>query len=85
MTGCLSYINSMPMIFAFRIVDCFMAMGPKVLFQIGLAILKINGEALLEVTDQHVWHQDTGFIRVSNIFECFRRIFGWSRSGMRAQ
>jgi hypothetical protein len=30
------YINSMPLIFAFRIVDCFMAMGPKVLFQIGL-------------------------------------------------
>ena len=70
------YINSMPLIFAFRVVDCFMAMGPKVLFQIGLgtsvharattreradltgvclspiaAILKINGEKLLEVTD----------------------------------
>jgi hypothetical protein len=47
------YINSMPMVFAFRIVDCFMAMGPKVLFQIGLAILKINGEELLSgrVTD----------------------------------
>lgn len=41
------YINSMPMVFAFRIVDCFMAMGPKVLFQVGLAILKINGEELL--------------------------------------
>lgn len=47
------YINSMPMVFAFRIVDCFMAMGPKVLFQVGLAILKINGEELLSgnVTD----------------------------------
>lgn len=45
------YINSMPMIFAFRIVDCFMAMGPKVLFQIGLAVLKINGSELLKVTD----------------------------------
>lgn len=30
-----SYINSMPMIFAFRIVDCFVCMGPKVLFQVG--------------------------------------------------
>ncbi|KAL5492303.1 hypothetical protein ACEPAI_3750 [Sanghuangporus weigelae] len=50
------YINSMPMIFAFRIVDCFFCMGPKVLFQIGLAILKINGEALLEIQD------DGGFI-----------------------
>lgn len=45
------YINSMPLIFAFRICDCFMAMGPRVLFQIGLAILKINGEELLQVTD----------------------------------
>ncbi|EJU03585.1 TBC-domain-containing protein [Dacryopinax primogenitus] len=52
------YINSMPMIFAFRIVDCFFAMGPKVLFQIGLAILKINGEKLLEIQD------DGGFIHL---------------------
>jgi TBC1 domain family member 8/9 len=29
------YINSMPMIFAFRIADCFFCMGPKVLFQVG--------------------------------------------------
>lgn len=29
------YINSMPMVFAFRIVDCFFCMGPKVLFQVG--------------------------------------------------
>ncbi|KIM22819.1 hypothetical protein M408DRAFT_277951 [Serendipita vermifera MAFF 305830] len=50
------YINSMPMIFAFRIVDCFFCMGPKVLFQVGLAILKINGEKLLTVQD------DGGFI-----------------------
>lgn len=32
------YINSMPMIFAFRIVDCFFCMGPKVLFQVGYVI-----------------------------------------------
>lgn len=67
----------MPLIFAFRIVDCVLAMGVKVLFQIGLgmsaspayrdfqstdcthhwpytdslAVLKINGEALLEISD----------------------------------
>lgn len=52
------YINSMPMVFAFRIIDCFMAMGPKVLFHIALAILKINGEELLSVTD------DGAFINV---------------------
>lgn len=33
------YINSMPLIFAFRIVDCVLAMGVKVLFQIGLGDL----------------------------------------------
>ncbi|KAF8517918.1 rab-GTPase-TBC domain-containing protein [Hysterangium stoloniferum] len=52
------YINSMPMIFAFRIVDCFFCMGPKVLFQLtSIAILKINGEALLQIQD------DGGFIK----------------------
>ncbi|PBK98911.1 TBC-domain-containing protein [Armillaria gallica] len=45
------YINSMPMIFAFRVVDCFFCMGPKVLFQVGIAILKINGEKLLQIQD----------------------------------
>lgn len=34
-----------------RIIDCFFLMGPKVLFQVGLAILKINGEELLATTD----------------------------------
>ncbi|KIJ55489.1 hypothetical protein M422DRAFT_24063 [Sphaerobolus stellatus SS14] len=52
------YINSMPLIFAFRIADCFFCMGPKVLFQVGLAVLKINGEALLQIQD------DGGFINL---------------------
>ncbi|CAG8655846.1 14077_t:CDS:10 [Cetraspora pellucida] len=29
------YINSMPLVFAFRVLDCFFMEGPKVLFQIG--------------------------------------------------
>ena len=45
------YINSMPLSFAFRVLDVFFLEGPKVLFQIGLAILRINGEELLDVTD----------------------------------
>ncbi|KAJ3745863.1 rab-GTPase-TBC domain-containing protein [Lentinula detonsa] len=45
------FINSMPMIFAFRIVDCFFCMGPKVLFQ-------INGEKLLQIQD------DGGFLNL---------------------
>ena len=45
------YINSMPLVFAFRILDVFFLEGPKVLFQVGLAILRINGEELLDVND----------------------------------
>ncbi|KAJ5637213.1 hypothetical protein N7490_007092 [Penicillium lividum] len=45
------YINSMPLVFAFRVLDVFFLEGPKVLFQVGLAILRINGEELLEVQD----------------------------------
>lgn len=45
------YVNSMPLTFAFRILDVFFLEGPKVLFQIGLAILRINGEELLDVND----------------------------------
>ncbi|KAK5135606.1 hypothetical protein LTR08_005086 [Meristemomyces frigidus] len=45
------YINSMPLIFAFRVLDVFFLEGPRVLFQIGLAILRINGEELLDATD----------------------------------
>ncbi|GAA5832894.1 hypothetical protein JCM11251_000520 [Rhodosporidiobolus azoricus] len=52
------YISSMPMVFAFRIIDCFFLMGPKVLFQVGLAILKLNGHELMQTTD------DGAFINV---------------------
>lgn len=45
------YINSMPLVFAFRVLDVFFLEGPKVLFQVGLAILRINGEELLDSTD----------------------------------
>ena len=45
------YINSMPLVFAFRVLDLFFLEGPKILFQIGLAILRINGEELLDVLD----------------------------------
>ncbi|KIV77345.1 hypothetical protein PV11_09145 [Exophiala sideris] len=45
------YVNSMPLVFAFRVLDVFFLEGPKVLFQIGLAILRINGEELLDVAD----------------------------------
>lgn len=52
------YINSMPLVFAFRVLDVFFLEGPKVLFQVGLAILRINGEELLDV------HDDGSFISV---------------------
>ncbi|KZT07569.1 TBC-domain-containing protein [Laetiporus sulphureus 93-53] len=56
------FINSMPMVFAFRIIDCFFCMGPRVLFQVGLAILKINGENLLKIQD------DGGFIQLMRAY-----------------
>ncbi|KAI9006577.1 rab-GTPase-TBC domain-containing protein [Phycomyces nitens] len=45
------YINSMPLLYAFRVLDCFFMDGPRILFQIGLAILKINGDELMQATD----------------------------------
>jgi Ca2+-binding EF-hand superfamily protein len=45
------FINSMPLVFAFRVLDVFFLEGPKVLFQVGLAILRINGEELLDISD----------------------------------
>lgn len=45
------YINSMPLVFAFRVLDIFFVEGPRVLFQIGLAVLRLNGEELLNATD----------------------------------
>lgn len=45
------YVNSMPLVFAFRVLDVFFLEGPKVLFQVGLAILRVNGEELLDVAD----------------------------------
>ncbi|KAJ1733010.1 GTPase activating protein (GAP) [Coemansia sp. Benny D160-2] len=45
------FVNSMPLVYALRVMDCFFLEGPRILFQIGLAILKINGGAILEATD----------------------------------
>jgi TBC1 domain family member 8/9 len=51
------YINSMPLVFAFRVLDVFFLEGPKVLFQVGLAILRINGEELLDAADDGAFIQ----------------------------
>ncbi|KNC97733.1 uncharacterized protein SPPG_06734 [Spizellomyces punctatus DAOM BR117] len=45
------YINSLPLPYALRIIDCFFMEGPKVFFQIGLGILKINGDQIMKVKD----------------------------------
>ncbi|ODQ81251.1 hypothetical protein BABINDRAFT_160628 [Babjeviella inositovora NRRL Y-12698] len=45
------YLSSMPLVYAFRIVDVFMLQGPRTLFQVALAVLRINGEQLLESDD----------------------------------
>ncbi|KAK3828733.1 MAG: rab-GTPase-TBC domain-containing protein [Benniella sp.] len=45
------FINSMPLVYAFRVLDCFFFEGPAVLFRISLAILKVNGDELLASKD----------------------------------
>ena len=45
------YLSSMPLVFAFRILDVFFLQGPKTLFQVAIAILKLNGEELLKTED----------------------------------
>ncbi|KXS14903.1 TBC-domain-containing protein [Gonapodya prolifera JEL478] len=45
------YVNCMPLKYAFRIFDGLFAEGSQFLFQIALAILKINGDALLKAED----------------------------------
>ncbi|KAJ3297468.1 hypothetical protein HDU79_003549 [Rhizoclosmatium sp. JEL0117] len=45
------FINSLPLTFSLRVLDCLFMEGPKVLFQVGLAIIKVNGDAILKVKD----------------------------------
>ncbi|ORE19170.1 TBC-domain-containing protein, partial [Rhizopus microsporus] len=45
------YVNSMPLECAVRVLDILFMEGPRILFQIGLAVLKINGEELLQTRD----------------------------------
>lgn len=45
------YLTSMPLVFAFRILDVFFLQGSKTLFQVALAVLKLNGEELLQAED----------------------------------
>lgn len=51
------YLTSMPLIFAFRILDVFFMEGPVTLFRVALAILKINGEDLMKTTDDGTFVQ----------------------------
>jgi hypothetical protein len=45
------FVNSLPLPYALRVLDCFFMEGPRFLFQIGLAILKINGDEILQIKD----------------------------------
>lgn len=45
------FFTAMPLQFAFRIMDIFFVNGPKTLFQVALAVLKVNADDLLEVDD----------------------------------
>ena len=45
------FLNTMPLVFAFRVIDAFFYNGPKTLFQVALAIIKVNSEKLLDCSD----------------------------------
>ncbi|KAJ2157351.1 GTPase activating protein (GAP) [Coemansia sp. RSA 552] len=45
------FVNSMPLVYALRVLDCFFLEGPKILFRIALSILKINGGELMDAAD----------------------------------
>lgn len=45
------FLSTMPLVYAFRILDVFFLQGAKTLFQVALAVLKLNGEELLKVED----------------------------------
>lgn len=51
------FLTSMPLVFAFRILDVFFMDGPLTLFRVALAILKINGEELMQTTDDGTFIQ----------------------------
>ncbi|KAI7905943.1 rab-GTPase-TBC domain-containing protein [Cokeromyces recurvatus] len=60
------FINSIPLPFVFRILDCFFLEGPKLLFQIAkqsiIAILKLNEKQLLNIQD------DSELLSISKAF-----------------
>lgn len=45
------FANSMPLPFAFRIIDILMYEGSRALFQVALGVLRVNGESLLQAED----------------------------------
>lgn len=45
------FINSMPLTYAFRVMDIFFLEGSRALFQVALAVLRVNAEQLLRAED----------------------------------
>ncbi|KAJ9571500.1 EF-hand calcium-binding domain profile [Nakaseomyces glabratus] len=45
------FFTSMPIEYAVRIMDLFFCNGPRTLFQVALAVLKLNGEEILSADD----------------------------------
>jgi hypothetical protein len=68
------YINSMPLIFAFRIVDCVLAMGVKVLFQIGLGKSCSHVNELTFSCTQDQWGAATGSHGRWDVYQSHARI-----------
>jgi TBC1 domain family member 8/9 len=56
------FINSMPLDKAMRVLDVFFHEGIRVLFQVALAVLRVNGEELLDCND------DGTFIQILKVY-----------------
>jgi len=60
------YITPMPLVYACRVIDCFMMDGVRVLFQIGLGILKHNGDTIFQVTGRSPIIKNTKYLNRFN-------------------
>lgn len=67
------FINSMPLIHSFRVLDLFFLDGVKILFQMGLAALFLNAKLLMNLSD------DAEFVEIiKTYFSCLDQPFDLS-------
>lgn len=66
------FIKDFRLDYAFRILDCLFVNGPRVLFQVALALFKVNAQGILNATDD------------SSVMKVFRQCFDHINQGTAA-